>query len=162
MIWLYSKSERVFSLRTEARSLFTMSNVPHSCSMDQGGFRSLHHIVGHEVKWCFFDFNPTLIGFIVWHPLPLWILMGFWNYFGRQIIANPKNLTIELEYNESIVLFSLRRENSHWTLLHLFVWQSVTLTLFSWMNVHVAEFSYLVNISKHFILMWNCIETNID
>ena len=74
------------------RSFPSYSHVksPHSYSMDQGGFRSLHHIVGHEVKWCFFDFNPTLIRIIVWHPSPFVNSHGILKlWFGRQIIAKP-------------------------------------------------------------------------
>ena len=66
MIRLYSKSERVLSLRTDIRPLFPCQTPTQPSIGDQGKERTLLHSARHEVKRGFLDLDPTLIGVTVW------------------------------------------------------------------------------------------------
>ena len=76
--------ERNLNFADQIRSL-DECQTPHSCSIDQGGFRTLHHIVRCEVRWCFFSVWLTLIRVIVWIPLPFVIVHVVLELFGENL-----------------------------------------------------------------------------
>ena len=146
MIRLYSKSERVFSLRTEARSLFTCQMSSHSYSMDQGGFRTFLHIGRYDVKWCFFDLfdfdESWLCG-----SLPLCdCSLGFWSILGK-ILANSYK---HIEHIESKISLTQRERERERKWVHIGSVVEFILVERFWIhfpkNVHVFVISYLINI----------------
>ena len=157
MIRLYSKSERVLSLRTDTRPLFPCQTPTQPSIGDQGKERTLLHSARHEVKRGFLDLDPTLIRVTVW---PLWIDMEFWNYcfWAKTNHSQYCVKTKELEYNENIK----EREREIFTLdICLFCSiGKVTLIVFSQINAHVYELVIKRQYFETFNLMWECIETN--
>ena len=100
--WFDSFKEWKSLVFTNRNSPFFTRQKPTQPSIeDQGKERSQHHKVRHEVKRCFLDLDPTLIGITVW---PLWIDMGFWNYCFWVKTNHSQNMlkAKELEYNENI------------------------------------------------------------